>query len=295
MVATKHPVGTTTRKAHRNEVRLSELIDISLLYTCREVYNQALSVLYSYNKLHFPVLAKGLMLNKRQQASFSFLTHVSFDYSYKFSNHWGAFQTHVYWTTEVANHVDTTICKSIKQVADSCPVLKKLTLHIVSFPAFVHLTALAAHNICTTTTALSALASRLDMLEIVGMPAVGGARGVLQPRGKAGEGVIQDPYALNYSEFALLNSIAPWNGWELGLEEKVTYLPRLSIDWPGISVSQDFLERETLAASKESCRLYENEKRERDWDGEYMRVKTEWTTRVWYLKPMKGDGAAVQV
>ncbi len=75
MVATFSP--QSLRATHRNEVLLSQWRDTALLFTCRTMYNEGLSILYSHNKLHFPILTKGVMLNQRQGSSFSLLTSVS--------------------------------------------------------------------------------------------------------------------------------------------------------------------------------------------------------------------------
>lgn len=204
MVVTKEQ-DSSRRTIHRNEVRLHDWSALALLFTCRSIYNEALTILYSYNKLHFPALSKGLMLNKRQQTSFSLLQHVSFDYSYTPSAAWDEYRSNVYWTGDVAQHIDKTISVSIKHITKACPAFKTLTLHVLSFPAFVHLIALAAHNECATTVALSKLT--LARLTIVGIPVNISymAHGVLRPR-ENDEG---QAIALNHSEYAFLASIAP--------------------------------------------------------------------------------------
>lgn len=76
MVATKvKGPDEPAKRSHRNEVQLHVWVDsnlcIGLLYACHKTYDGGLPILYSYNKLHIPILNKGLMLNQRQRISFS--------------------------------------------------------------------------------------------------------------------------------------------------------------------------------------------------------------------------------
>lgn len=258
---------------HRNEVRLRVWSARTLLFTCRTIYNEGLSILYSCNKLHFPAIAKGLMRNKRQQTSFSLLQHVSFDYSHTPLAAWDEYRKNVYWTGEVAKHVDTTISTAVKQVSKGCPVLKTLTIHVLSFPAFVHLIGLAAHNDCTTAVALSKMA--LKRLTIVGIPANlrSAAHPALYPRGAA-----DDPIAaMECSEYAFLASIAPWSRWHRGVSAKAE--SHWTEAWPGLNANPQFIDRDSQASMRELFPLYEYQN---DRRGHYMEPLT---AQMWHLRP----------
>ncbi len=275
MVATKeHATPPSFPKAiHRNEIRLPSWPATALLFTCRSIYNEGLSIVYSCNKVHFPALSKGLMLNKRQQTSFSLLQHVSFDYSHTHTSSWDEYRKNIFWTKEVATHVDTTISVAVKQIAKGCPVLKTLTLHVLSFPAFVHLTALAAHNKCATTIALSKM--ELERLTIVGI-AVRFGYGVLRPRERIdNQTVFLDTLTVrNNSEYALLNSIAPWDLWR----KDVTNRPGFTKPWPGLRVNTNLIERDISISVKEPFPLYEYQNDTRD---DFMMPAT---AQAWHLR-----------
>jgi len=280
MVATFSP--QSLRATHRNEVLLSQWRNTALLFTCCTMYNEGLSILYSHNKLHFPILTKGVMLNQRQGSSFSLLMSVSIDYSYTFLSAWDVYRRQVFWTMEVARQVDSTISKGVRQLTAGCPRLKTLTLHIVSFAAFAHLTTLAAHDMCKTTIALSALTDRLDCLTVVGMPERRGLHGVFRPRD--GASMVATGYA--GSEYALLNSIAPVARWE---QEARQVLWEPHVPWPGLKVSNDFIFRDNQIASHEPFRLYEhgNEHR-RGIAPRSMKAQKE---QIWHLRRSKRDAA----
>lgn len=152
-----------------------------------------------------------------------------------------------FWNSHVAENVDTTIARSIKQIAISCSALKTFTLHVVPFPANVHLMALAAQSHCGTAQALSALIHRLDLLSIVGLPSDYGTDGVFYPKTLEIE-VFHDS---EYCEFALLSSIAPWHRWSLGIRVQDVRKP-----WPHLSVKDDFISHKTDAMAKEEFPLY---------------------------------------
>lgn len=169
MVVTHNPNVSLGKGARRDEVPLDIWKNTALLYTCRTVYNEGLSIFCSQNKLHFPALAQGLMLNKRQQVSFSLLTSVSFDYPYK----------QLLSSVENSRSPRCLICR----LRPSC-----------GFGS--------AQQVQIYRAALSTLAARLDTMTII------------CPREKMSTLSTDDP-ALDFSEFALLNSIAPWAQWGL--------------------------------------------------------------------------------
>ena len=177
----------------------------------------------------------------------------------------------VFWRMEVAENIDLTIYKCVNQLATSCPALKTQTIHIVSFAAFVHLTLLAARNICKTTKALALLKDSLDQLTIIGMPAKGGARGVFCPRDEMST-VFDSSVRADSSEYALLNAIAPWSQWQADTRSRrqlntrsvfqgpasTTMMPKCFKRWPEITVCERFVSRDVWAMEKEAFRLFEH-------------------------------------
>jgi len=208
---------------------------------------------------------------------------VSLDYSHTPSNSWDAYRKNVFWTEDFASHVDATICLAVNQVARGCPVLKTLTLHIFSFPAFVHLVALAAHDQCATTAALSGLVDKLDKLTIVGMAVEYqyGPHQVLCPREKVNDTISRGTPLYN-SEYAFLTSIAPWSRWNHGPD------PRRGLSWPGLKVNDDFISHDEKARGNEPFKLYEYQEEKYDRRTHQLFRKSE---QIWHLMRIVDDEA----
>ncbi|KAL6721624.1 hypothetical protein ACLMJK_000728 [Lecanora helva] len=278
LIAIKNTSLTNHQSSHRNALLCMVWANSGLLLACHTTYNEGLTILYSQNRLHLPALTKGLMLNKRQLTSFSHLTNVSFDYSHRCSDPWGDYRSKSFRTGPAALHVDDTVSTCVNQLAQHSPALKTLDLHILTFSAFVHLSALAAQDECKTTSALALLVPRLSKLNITGMPAKQDATGVFCPK----ENREKPFWMTDYSEYALLNRVAPWVHWKLEHSSS----PGHFSPWPGLRVNEEFLQHEVWTTERQIWILDCDERSHLRVNHDLIYLKAN-GPRLWSLTPPK--------